>query len=153
MRTFNSLTRPTVLVSFLMLLVAVSLLVLSQDFGRSSGMFPRFVGAIFVALTTADLILQLRKWYTQTLPEASELATIIKQLVAIGWLIGLVSSLFVFGFLITLPLFIFVFLTWRSKQHWRRAFAISSGALFFVLVIFVWLLDYELYSGWLLSAF
>lgn len=152
MRTLNSLTRPTVLVSVGMLAVAVTMLYLSQEFGRSSGMFPRFIGWVFVALTGADVVVQLRTWYLSKLPESTETSITIKQLKAVAWLLGLLLALSVFGFLITIPAYIFTFLTWRSGQGKLRSVVIAIGALVFVWVIFVWLLDYELYPGLLLST-
>ncbi|MEX1216450.1 tripartite tricarboxylate transporter TctB family protein [Saccharospirillum sp.] len=153
MRTPSTLTRPTVLISVALLALAIILLVLSQEFGRSSGMFPRFIGWVFVALAAADVLVQLGRWYQQSLPEATETSTTVKQLKAMGWLFGLVVFLFVFGFLITIPLYIFVFLTWRSGHDRAKSAAISLGALFFVWIIFVWLLDYELYVGLILERF
>lgn len=152
MRTLNSLTRPTVLVSVGMLVLAVTMLYLSQEFGRSSGMFPRFIGWVFVALTGADVVVQLRSWYLSKLPEATETSMTIKQLKAVGWLLGLLVALSVFGFLITIPAYIFTFLTWRAGQEKRRSAMIAIGALVFVWVIFVLLLDYELYTGLLLNS-
>lgn len=153
MRTLNSLTRPTVLVSVGMLALAILMLFLSQEFGRSSGMFPRFIGWVFVALTAADVVVQLRTWYLEKLPESTDTSMTVKQLKAIGWLLGLVVALSIFGFLITIPAYIFTFLTWRAGQGKRRSAYIAIGALVFVWVIFVWLLNYELYSGLLLSNF
>ena len=152
MRTLNSLTRPTILVAVGMFILAVTMLYLSQEFGRSSGMFPRFIGWVFVALTGADVVVQLRSWYLSKLPEATETSMTIKQLKAVGWLLGLLVALSVFGFLITIPAYIFTFLTWRAGQDKRRSAMIAIGALVFVWVIFVWLLDYELYTGLLLNS-
>lgn len=152
MRTLNSLTRPTVLVSVGMFILAVTMLSLSQEFGRSSGMFPRFIGWVFVALTGADVVVQLRTWYLNKLPESTETSITIKQLKAVGWLLGLLVALSIFGFLITIPAYIFTFLTWRAGQDMRRSVVIALGALAFVWIIFVWLLNYELYAGLLLSS-
>ncbi|MEX2365234.1 MAG: tripartite tricarboxylate transporter TctB family protein [Pseudohongiellaceae bacterium] len=153
MRTLNTLTRPTVLISVALLVLAITMLVLSQSFGRSSGMFPRFIGWVFVALAAADVLVQLGRWYQQTLPKATEISVTVKQLKAMGWLLGLVLSLFVLGFLITIPVYIFIFLTWRSGHDRVKAAVISVGALFFVWAIFVGLLDYELYAGLILERF
>lgn len=151
MPTSNSLARPTVLVSCFMLMLAITLLYLSQGFGRSSGMFPRFIGWVFVVLTAADVVVQLIAWYQRKLPETTETAITIKQLKSMGWLLGLVVALSIFGFLITIPAYIFTFLTWRAGHDKRRSAFIAIGALVFVWVIFVWLLDYELYAGLLLN--
>lgn len=153
MRTLNSLARPTVLISIGLLILAIVLLYLSQAFGRSSGMFPRFIGWIFVVLASADVIVQLRRWYLQRLPEATATSVTIKQIKALGWLLGLVILLSVFGFLITIPAYIFTFLTWRAGRPVKQSATIAIGALIFVWVIFVWLLDYELYSGLIFSNF
>jgi len=151
MPTPNSLARPTVLVSCFMLMLAITLLYLSQGFGRSSGMFPRFIGWVFVVLTAADVVVQLVAWYQRKLPASTETAITFKQLKSMGWLLGLVVALSIFGFLITIPAYIFTFLTWRAGHDKRRSAFIAIGALVFVWVIFVWLLDYELYAGLLLN--
>lgn len=151
MPALNSLARPTVLISFVMLVLAITMLYLSQGFGRSSGMFPRFIGWVFVVLTAADAVVQVVAWYQSKLPVPTATAMTIKQLKAMGWLLGLVVALSIFGFLITIPAYIFTFLTWRAGQEKQRSAIIAIGALAFVWVIFVWLLDYELYAGLLLN--
>lgn len=109
MPTLSSLARPTVLISFVMLVLAITLLYLSQGFGRSSGMFPRFIGWVFVVLTAADVIVQVVAWYQRKLPVPTATSITIKQLKAMGWLLGLVVALSIFGFLITIPAYIFTF--------------------------------------------
>lgn len=148
----KSLLRPPITVPLALLVAAITLLVLSQDFGRSSGMFPRFIGWIFVALAAADLLVQLRHWLGERLPAPTERSVIIKQIQAVAWLLGLLLLVALVGFLLAIPLYILTYLRVRAEQSLLQAAAIAIGILLFVLVIFVWLLDYDLYAGWLFSA-
>lgn len=148
----RSLIRPPIAVPLVLLVMAITLLVLSQDFGKSSGMFPRFIGWIFVGLTAADLLVQLWRWLSDRQPEPTERSVFIKQIQAFSWLIGLVVLVCLVGFLVAIPLYILTYLRLRARQGLPQALAISIGILVFVLVIFVWLLNYDLYAGWIFSA-
>lgn len=151
MPDLRTLTRPTFTVPWLLLALAITVLVIAQGFGRSSGMFPRFVGWVFVLLAAADVIIQLVKWYRNQLPAASGWPFALRQMKALAWLGLLLLSLFLVGFLITIPLYIGVYLMVEARQRWYKAMGIAALVFTFVYLIFIWLLSYDLYAGWLFA--
>lgn len=147
MNRVSRLLRPNLVAAVVLLAVSVTLLVLAQSFGRSSGMFPRFIGWIFVLLCTAELLVQLKNTFVDRVPFSINPPALKKDLVALGWLVALLILLFVLGFMVTVPLFIFVFLRLHARQSVMRCAAIAAGAIGFVYLIFVLLLEYALYPG------
>jgi hypothetical protein len=72
---------------------------------------------------------------------------LVKQLSGIAWLGVLLAMIFVLGFMITVPLFVFLFLRLHGKITWLLSVALAIGAVLFVEIIFRRLLDYTLYPG------
>ena len=148
----KALIRPPVAVPLVLMVAAITLLVLSQEFSRSSGMFPRFIGWIFVGLTAADLLVQLGLWFADRLPAPTEHRVVLKQVKAVAWLLALIGLIALVGFLVAIPLYILAYLRLLAGQGFVRSLAIAASILGFVLVIFVWLLNYDLYAGWVFLA-
>lgn len=142
-----ALLRPNLVATVILLLAAAYLLWLAQPWGRSSGMFPRFIGWIAVGLCTVEVLIQLREALIRKVPYVFEKSMIWKQLKAISWLVLLLAMLFVFGFLVTIPIFIFGFLRMNAELKLWQCLALALGALLFVYLIFILLLEYRLFAG------
>lgn len=69
------------------------------------------------------------------------------ELVAVGWLVGLVLSIAFFGFFVGLPVFVFALLKFHGRENWK--FSILYTVVFWVLVyvLFVVLMKSQLYPG------
>jgi Tripartite tricarboxylate transporter TctB family len=80
-------------------------------------------------------------------PKPSASAEWKKELVAIGWLLGLVVLVALFGFNVGLPVFVFTFLKWHGHESWR--FSILYTVIFWALVyvLFVVVMKGILYPG------
>jgi hypothetical protein len=65
-----------------------------------------------------------------------------------GWVIALVSGIYLFGFLIMMPLFTFSFLKSHHKG-WVPSLLYAIGLLALVFGIFEITLDVPLYRGWI----
>lgn len=69
------------------------------------------------------------------------------ELVAVGWLVGLVLLIAFFGFFVGLPVFVFALLKFHGRESWK--FSILYTVVFWVLVygLFVVLMKSQLYPG------
>ncbi len=70
-----------------------------------------------------------------------------RELVAGGWLLGLVALIALFGFNVGLPVFVFAFLKWHGHESWK--FSILYAVIFWGLVylLFVVFMRSILYPG------
>lgn len=149
-RTYNRLQswlRPGLIVPVVLFFLAVAALANAYTFGRSSGMFPRFIGWIFVGLTLLEMMLQLKRTLLKGEEYRFDWSLVKKQLAGVGWLTLLLAMVFVLGFLVAVPVFVLAFLRLAAGQSYRRSLSLAAGALAFVYGIFVWLLEYDLYNG------
>lgn len=152
-RVLNVVMRPQWLAAVVLLIAAIWLLIEAQVFGRSSGMFPRFIGTIFVLLAAAEVLVQTgHSLRENTAVSRMDPGRFLRELLAVGWLVGLVVLVFLVGFLVTVPVFIFVFLFWNARLSLVKSGAIALGSLVFVYLIFMILLEYRLYPGLLFGA-
>ena len=56
----SSNNRTSLAVAILLLIMAIAVLVTAYDFRGGSGIFPRFIGWIFVGLTFTECLIQLK---------------------------------------------------------------------------------------------
>lgn len=73
--------------------------------------------------------------------------TLLKELNITIWIIAFLISVYIIGFMITIPLFIFLFLRFREKESLRTSILISLGSWVVIYVLFRLLLRAQLYSG------
>lgn len=135
--------------SVVLLVLALGVLVNAYTFGRSSGMFPRFIGWVFVGLTLLEVLSQLKRTALEQEEYRFDWSLVRKQLAGMAWLLLLVTMVFAVGLLVAIPLFVLVFLRMAAHQSYRRSLVLAVGALAFVYAIFVGLLEYDLYRGFL----
>jgi hypothetical protein len=74
-------------------------------------------------------------------------------LISITWMIVMLAAIFLFGFLIGLPLFMLAYLKAEGHTSWVVALAISVTTSLFFYLLFGFLWPGELYSGILFGAF
>lgn len=138
-----------ILPAFFLLFLAIGGWWFAQGWGRSSGMFPRLFGQVFMTFALVELGIQLWKSFVSHHVSEFDTSEFFKQLWAIAWLGLLLAMIYVLGFMVTVPLFVFLFLRLHGRIAWVLSTALAIGAAVFVEVIFRRLLDYTLYSGFL----
>ncbi len=147
-------------VAALMLAIAVTVLVMAFDFEGGSGLFPRLIGWIFVGLTSAELILQIQRYrHSLTTLQPAEVSTsslekkalLHKEIIGISWLGAIVLGIYLVGFEVTAPVFLFAFI--RTGGNSLKKTATITFCLSAVLyLLFVVLLGHKLYTGILFGA-
>jgi hypothetical protein len=66
---------------------------------------------------------------------------------AMAWPGGFVAGIVLFGFFIAIPIYVFLFMLLFGKKSLRKAVTGALATTFFTLVVFEWLLDYEVFRG------
>lgn len=152
-RLFNS----GLVVAGLMVLCAVSVLVAAYSYRGISGTFPQLVGWIFLGLTLLELGLQVVRVARGAPAVGSDTGadgnqSVVKEFKGFAWLGGLLLALYFVGFLISTPLYVFAFLRFSGRLSLSMSVGVAAGALAFVYVVFVQLLEYKLFPGVLLTG-
>ena len=71
----------------------------------------------------------------------------LKELNISIWTICLLITIYILGFMPTIPLFVFIFLKFREKESLKSSILISLGAWIVIYVLFILLLKAQLWSG------
>jgi hypothetical protein len=148
------------IVAALMLLLAVAVLVMAYGFEGGSGLFPRFIGWIFVVLAGSEVLLHLKRLlaarhttHSVSKDEHLEARTrLIKEMKGLLWVGVLLVGIYLVGIMITLPVYLFSFMRFSGNRTVRESAIISVCSTAFVYLLFVVLLDYKLYPGILFGA-
>lgn len=141
-------------------------LVLSTAYGYSgiSGTFPQLVGWIFLGLALLEVLVQVlavRKPARAPAPQAearqagspdADNTSAVKEMKGFLWLGGLLLGLYLVGFMVSTPLYVFAFLRFSGGRGLGMSAAVAAGATAFVYVVFIQLLEYKLYPGILLAG-
>jgi hypothetical protein len=153
----SSNNRTPLIVAILLLIMAISVLIAAYDFRGGSGIFPRFIGWIFVGLTLSECMLQLKKYLSQSDTSSSNVNVltkdkIIKEIQGIFWIGFFLFSLYLTGFIMGIPLYMFAFLRWSAKRSYKQCMIMSVAATIIVYALFIELLQYRLFPGILFGA-
>ena len=70
-----------------------------------------------------------------------------KEISVAGWLLFLTAATYILGFLIGVPLFLFLFLKLWAKEGWALSLSMSGIVLGVVFFIFVYVLQIPLHQG------
>lgn len=120
----------------------------------------RLVPLVFLSLGL--ILIGLRLWLSYHESETSESkeeeggdveiqAPFDQEMKVLGWFAFLLVSLWVLGFLIATPIFLFIFLRWWARERWLLSINIS--VIFTLLMYVVVEVGFRiiLYRGWLFS--
>ena len=77
-----------------------------------------------------------------------------RELSVFAWVSSIPVLTYIFGFLIGVPLFLFLYLRWRSESSWRFSITSAGASIALLYFLFIELLRAPLYEGrlwiWLL---
>ena len=141
------------IIAILLLSIAVGVLATAHTYSQSSGFFPKFIGWIFVMLTLVELLRQTMSLFAKKQKETKEsTSNLAREITGFLWLAALLATLYLLGFLIATPAFIFSFLRISAGKSLRECLLISGLGTVLVYVVFVVLLEYRLFAGVLFAA-
>ena len=76
-----------------------------------------------------------------------------REMVFFGYFIGLVAGVLLFGFWLTIPVFLVIFLRLHERENWRFVLALTGAAWLIVYSIFDRLLSIILHQGFITEYF
>ncbi len=150
-----------IITASLLALMAAGALITAYTYSRSSGLFPKFAGWIFLVLTLMEVVAELKpviaaRRLTRPAAETESSAgrgfDIRQEMKGFLWLVGLLGGIYLVGFLVAIPLYIFAFLSISAGRSLRDCALVSALATGAIYLLFVALLEYRLYSGILFGA-
>jgi len=133
------------------------------DFDVEARMMPLIVGVPTLALGTVVLIMEIAsQWigkpkHSEGAMDGSRLgkdlnaqerrAMARRETSLVLWLIGIVVLIWLIGLLWSIPVFLVLFLWLQAREPWRLIVSISLGTWAVVYLLFVHILNMELYRG------
>jgi hypothetical protein len=142
------------IVALLILVMAVSVLITAHGYSGGSGIFPRFIGWVFLALISLELVFQIKGFVKRPASSAdhantagSDRAIVLKEIQGFLWIGFFLLLLYLGGFLISIPVYMFAFLRFSAKRTMKDCVLMSVGSTLFVYLLFIQLMEYRLYSG------
>jgi len=152
------------------LVVVAAMIFFTLDIQRpGSKLMPFVVGlgtlVLLILLTAMALSRRLASWYrrlegraTPSLsgitPDASgsedkaqALKTRKKEIAVVGWLMFLTAATYFLGFLVAIPVFLFLFLKFWAKEGWGISLGMPFAVSAAVYLVFVYILQIPLHTG------
>ena len=146
-----------VLIVILLFSLVFGLISLS-DPSLKSKLLPLILSCIIFVLTTVQLIREIlasRQAGSEKGPIDNDIgeeaqSSLRQNVVIFSWLTGMALSIYLFGFLVSIPLFVFSFLK-SNGYGWLISAAHAAAAVIVMYVLFIWALQAELYPGIIFS--
>ncbi len=145
--------------------LTVVFIYLSYDYVPNVRLFPLMVGYTGLILCTLDLIGLTDTGLGRIIDsvfsgKAAEKAgeetgkappksapKLSRQLIAMGWMVGLTIGIYIVGFMAVVPVYVFSSMLFQGKKSVKQCAYTAVGATAFIWVMFEFLLRYELYRG------
>jgi hypothetical protein len=150
------------LMNFCLMIIAVGVIITAMKWPFRTAFFPLMVSIFLFFGAMADLLLDLfgsKEAATKQgvvdfqLSEDIDPALATRRtLVAFAWIIGFFLFILLFGFIIAVPLMVFLFLKVQAKEKWGISLLLTGSAFVFFYGLFVWLLDTPFSEGWILGG-
>lgn len=140
-------------IAVLLLLLAASVTWTAYSYTRSSGLFPIFAGWLFIALVMLEVWVQLRNLRQSATGAGtadrrrSKRKGILLDLGGPVWLGFMLLVIYLAGFLVAIPVFLFLFLVLAAERPAARSAFIAVALTASVYLVFAWLLEYRLFAG------
>lgn len=153
--------------TFFLLGIVCLMMVLTFGYRPGGRLVPQILGmctlALMIFLCMMVVSPKVASWY-QKLEGKSPLMGMTKELMesgkkveqkdmkkreisVVGWLLFLMGITYILGFLVAIPLFLFLFLKLWAKEGWVLSLCMSGIVLGVVFFVFVYILQLPLHEG------
>lgn len=129
-----------------MLAIFVAMVGIALQYPPDARFMPLVVGVPAIALCLLQLGLDFRDSARSEAP-ADGAIELRRELVMWAYFIGLLAGILVFGFLLTIPVFVVVFLRHWAQASWRFALGLTAAASLILYLAFVQGLGVALHPG------
>lgn len=145
----------------MVLIIMILMVMVSFQYGAGSRTLPMISGT-FAALLMGFLVIMsvsapISDWYqkfeVKSILSEKELSVAEKkrELSVVAWFSGCTVVIYLLGFMIGIPLFLFLFLKIWAKESWLLSVVLAAVVLAVVYVAFVYILRVPLHGGMLLT--
>ena len=147
------------------LVMSIGFLIWASTYPHVPGAVPVLVAWITIVLSLIDIVAQFEtpwgRWVRRLITadkivewkmEGDEDAVLSRILLSIAWLAGYLVGLFLVGFLIATPIYIFFYMVIHGGRSARDSALTAAGTTFLIWLVFVVLFKYPLYKGLLFGA-
>lgn len=141
------------LIAAVLALLAIVTLNTAYSYGRLSGLFPQFVGWVFVGLTLIEVAGRFRDLMSRgvatphVIEPTSGHAGVLREFGGVLWLGIFVTGIYVAGFVVAIPVFTFAFLRIAAGRPTIQCAGFAIAVTVLIHTVFAWLLAYRLYPG------
>jgi hypothetical protein len=148
------------LFSGLILLVALWALYATRDWAFNTALYPRVVGIPLILLAGAEFLLSLRgrdggtggRAMDVQISTATEPAVAMRRTITtVGWLLGFFAGIWLLGFPVAIPVFVFAYLKFQGRESWFVSTVLAAAAWAGFYGLFVRLLHLPFGEGVLLG--
>lgn len=167
-RTMNSLTNSlfrgirSVVPPVLIAIAAGAVLYAAGSYGATARQLPMLVAGSVLFLALLDLASRLPGRTGRALrvalgagfdePEFDRRPGWRREIVQVGWVAATAVAVVLFGFLVTIPVFVFLYARIHGSGSTLASLAAAAVTVAAVVIVFEILLDYEIYRGVLFGA-
>lgn len=130
----------------MMLAIFVAMVGIALQYPPDARFMPLVVGIPAIALCLLQLGLEFRDSAGSEAPSEGAIE-LRRELVMWAYFVALVAGILVFGFLLTIPVFVFVFLRHWAQASWRFALGLTAAASLVLYLVFVQGLGVVLHPG------
>ncbi|MGH2348651.1 MAG: tripartite tricarboxylate transporter TctB family protein [bacterium] len=125
------------LFSGVILLVALWALYATRDWAFNTALYPRVVGVPLILLAAVEFVLSLRgrdggeggRAMDVQISTATEPAVAMRRTITtIGWLLGFFGGIWLLGFPVAIPIFVFAYLKFQGRESWLISIALAAAA-------------------------
>ena len=85
----------------------------------------------------------------ETEPDLSPRETVRRELTLWGWFVGFILGILLFGFWVTIPIFLIFFLRLQARSSWRLALGLGLGATVVLFLAFSMAFRIEVHPGFI----
>ena len=145
------------LMTVVMFAIFVIMVVIAWDYPPQSRFLPLVIGIPGIVLTLVQLYVDIRgdvrgprlSRTSRTKASGSDQGTsqLRRELVLFGYFVGLVAGVLLFGFWLTVPVFLIVFLRLHERDDWVFVMSLTAASWLVIYVIFDQLLEIALHPG------
>lgn len=157
----TSRPKSMLIVALVYLAFAIAVLVTAYDYRGGSGLFPRFTGWLFVVLALMEVVVQARALRRPgavaavaggELERAGAEAGVMHEARGFLWIIAFLALVYLAGFLVAIPVYMFTYLYLSARRKLWHSAVFAAGAILFIYILFIQLLEYRLYAGLLFGS-
>ena len=138
-----------IFMSVAMLAIFVVMVGIATQYPQQARFMPLVIGIPGIALCLFQLFLEFRASRRMVESEPIKAGETRREIVLWAYFIGLVGGLILFGFWLTIPVFLAVFLRCYAEESWRFSLVLSATATTLLFFVFDKGLGVVLHSGFI----